>query len=337
MSLFTNVLVASLLGASTAATSVTPGVCPYNPEYLLTSSLGQVLTGDVGGVWSNNITPDTQDVALVLGPTGIPQPSDEYLQSAYNLYLNPSGLYDGPSSSVYSLYTPELSGNTETGLEADEQYITAALMPLLNSGHIVTLFGYSQSSAAISDVLNQITAEYGNQYADQINFVMVGNSASPHGLLANLYDSLPSWAQQFVLQVAQSWGLGGGVMSLGEDNPSTLLTPDSPYHGDVFTLASGGSDNPYSDGFASWSPDSFANGSNLWFEQMMGMFSTHQEYMGVTPDDVTQALSQVDPSATVNYLDLDPGQSMIELLTQAAAGVGWISQDWADALLSIGL
>lgn len=302
------------------------------------STLGDMLSGEVGGVWGSGSTvPDGSDVALVLGPTGVPQPSDEYLQTAYNLYLQPSGLYTGSESDVYSLYTPENSGNTVEGLAADEQHLTAALMPLLQNGDHVTLFGYSQSTAAISTVLNQLTAEYGDKYADQINFVMVGDSASPHGLLNNIYDSLPSWAQQILLENLQGWGLNSEVMNLtgaGYDAP-TDITPDGPYQGDVFTLTAGGTDNPAPDGFASWSPDSFTNGD--WMSELQGIFSTHIGYFGVDPSDVTQALTGVDPSDAVNYLDLYPSATFLETVTQAAAGVGWIPESTAEFLLSIGL
>ena len=336
-STLSNALVTAVVAGSGAAVAQNVAPAPSEPDYLLTASetsVDQVLTGDVGGVWSAGTTPSGPDVALVLGPTGIPAPSDEYLQSAYNLYLHPSGLYAGPESDVYALTTPELSGNTETGLAADEQDINTAVMPLLENGDHVTLFGYSQSTAAISEWLNGLHGQYG----DQISFVLVGDSASPHGMLANMYDSLPSWMQTILLANAQAWGLGGGVMNLGPDQPpATDITPDGPYRGDVFTLSSGGSDNPDPDGFASWSPDSFANGSNLWWQEFIGLFSTHEEYLGVTPDDVAQALSQVDPGAAVNYLNLDPDQSMLELLTQAVADVGWLPQSFADALLAIGL
>lgn len=343
-------VITATVGASvTVAAAVAPvphpegaGSVLRESDYLLASSetsVDQVLTGDVGGVWSDSTTPSSQDLALVLGPTGIPTPSDQYLQAVYNLYLEPSGLYTGPESDVYALTTPELSGDTETGLAADEADIRAALMPLLNSGHHVTLFGYSQSTAAISEVLNQLTAEYGDKYAGAITFVLVGDSASRYGFLANFYDSLPSWMQSILLSNAQSLGMGGGVMDLGPTQPPAIdLTPDGPYHGDVFTLQSGGSGDPFPDPYASWSPDSFATGSDLWWQELLGMLlGTHEEYLGLTPGDVAQALTQVDPADTVNYLDLNPAQTELEILTQAAAEVGYIPQWLADGLLGMGL
>lgn len=332
-------VVAVLTAASGLVAAPQAVPAPRTADYLLTSShtsVDQVLTGDVGGVWADGTNPSGTDVALVLGPTGIPTPSDSYLQSAYNLYLHPSGMYTGDESNVYALTTPELGGNTATGLAADEADITKALMPLLESGHHVTLFGYSQSTAAISEVLNQLTAEYGDTYANDVTFVLVGDSASPHGMLANMYDSLPSWAQQILLSNAQAWGMGGGVMDLGPDQPpATDITPDGPYHGDVFTLMSNGWHLPAPDGYAWWEPHSFANGS--WFEQLIGMFSTHEEYLGVTPADVSQALGGVNSADAVNYLSLNPTESELELLTQAAADAGWVSSSFADLLLDFGL
>ena len=329
-----------VLGCTAAVVTPAPSASLRELEYELTAVLDSVLSGDVGGIWSNDLLagldPD-RDVALVLGPTGIPQPTDQYLQAAYNLYLQPSGVYGGGVNDVYSLWTPEEGGSTVDGLAADAEYLKEALLPLLANGNHVTLFGYSQSTAAISMVLNELAAaDPDNDYADQISFVLVGDSASPHGILANLYDSMPSWLQPILLQNAHAWGLDGAVMNLGPDNPDAVtITPDSPYDGAVYTLMSGGPFHPFPDGYAWWEPDSFSGMS--WLSQLIGMFSTHLLYLGVTPEDVTDAMLQADVHGSVSYFDLDPDLNFLELLTRAGAAAGWLPQPIAEFLLELHL
>jgi hypothetical protein len=276
-----------------------------------------------GGVWDNSNLDNLnsgENVALILGPTGIPTPTEAYAETAYYTYLLPSGRFDGDLDHVYSLTTPELNYDTAGTLPKDQADIMEALVPLLRDGHNVTLFGYSQSTAAIGSALNELYSTYGDDVTGHVNFVMVGDSGSPFGLLNNLYESLPTWAQEILVYIAPYVGLDQNVLTFGADSPSAYITPDN-FQGDVFTLTGfGGISAP--DGFANWGPTSFADGS--WLEQLFGIFSTHDMYMGVSPDDVTAALAGVDPGKTVNYIDFSSDEGMLTLLLNSAINVGWV-------------
>lgn len=276
-----------------------------------------------GGVWDNSFLDGLnpgESVALILGPTGIPTPTETYAETAYYTYLIPSGRFDGDLDHVYSLTTPELNSDTAGTLPLDQADIMAALVPLLRDGHDVTLFGYSQSTAAIGSSLNELYATYGDDVTGHVNFVMVGDSGSPFGILNNMYESLPTWAQEILVFIAPYVGLDQSVLTFGADSPSAYITPDN-FQGDVFTLTGfGGMSVP--DGYTNWSPTSFADGS--WIGQLFGLFTTHEMYMGVSPDDVTAALAGVDPGNTVNYIDLSPDEGMLTLLLNSAINVGWV-------------
>lgn len=285
-----------------------------------------------GGVWNIgglNDLPYGQSVALVLGSSGIPTPSETYVETAFNTYLAPSGLFDGDLSHVYALTTPELGYDTSGVLPRDQADIMAALVPLLQSGHEVTLFGYSQSAAAVNGALNELYDTYGDDVTGRVNFVLVGNGGSPDGIMNMIYASLPSWAQDILRSAAAQLSLDGGVLNFGEHEPSLYITPDH-FHGSVFTLQGfGGMSVP--DGYASWSPTSFADGS--WFLQLLGLFTSHELYMGVSANDIYAALEGIDPNDMVHHIDLSPSEGFLTLLTAAGTNVGWIPEALGDPLV----
>lgn len=288
-----------------------------------------------GGVWDNSNLGNLasgDSLALVLGPTGIPTPTESYVETAYNTYLIPSGRFDGGLENVYSLTTPELGENMDQTLILDKEDILAALIPLLQNGNDVTLFGYSQSTAAIGAALNELHDTYGEDVTGHVNFVMVGSSGSPYGLLNNLYESLPSFLREILAWIAPQFDLAGGVLNLGPDDPALYVTPNT-FQGDVFTLTGFGAGGLFGgihvpDGFAEWRTDSFAlNGS--WLSQLFGIFTTHDMYMGVSSDEVTDALSRVEPGNNVNYIDFAANDGPLTLLLNSAINVGFVPDTFA--------
>jgi hypothetical protein len=88
--------------------------------------------------------------------------------------------------------------------------------------------------------------------------------------------SLPAWLRPFATETLQP--------QLGDVLGAT--TPDNLYPTDVYTLSE--------DGWANWD-----NGANI-----LGMLSTHLEYLGLTPAEISSAtLSAVDD--LTNYFTID--------------------------------
>lgn len=261
--------------------------------------------------WAN--TAGTGGIALVMGPTGIPDPSDGYVSAAQQLYLEPLGF----TGAAEALYTPENSGNTDVGLADDLTYLMAAVHAQLATGEVsaddpLWLFGYSQSTAAAALAAQQLHDE--GVPADYLHFVLVGDSASAHGGLLNaLLPSLPDWLRSWVEPLLPLFGL---------QNSMGLTTPDY-YPTDVYTIST--------DGYANW-PGNITDWPAT-LTALAGMFSSHLYYLGLNPDNIP---SPADPTFTdglANYYTIDAdGINGWEALLQAGVNVGFIGAQLAELL-----
>ena len=111
-------------------------------------------------------------IAFIMGGTGMPQPSDRYLEAVDDLYLQPHGF----GGELVSLWTPENISSTSQAVGG--QILYNAVMDEINGGdvdadHPVVVFGYSQS-AAISVSLMERLAEEGVSN-DLVRFVLIGS------------------------------------------------------------------------------------------------------------------------------------------------------------------
>lgn len=111
-------------------------------------------------------------IAFLMGGTGMPQPSDRYLEAVDELYLQPHGF----GGELVSLWTPENISSTSQAVGG--QILYNAVMDQINGGdvdadHPVVVFGYSQS-AAISVSLMERLAEEGVSN-DLVRFVLIGS------------------------------------------------------------------------------------------------------------------------------------------------------------------
>jgi hypothetical protein len=121
--------------------------------------------------------------ALVMGPSGVPDPSTTYVTDVNKLYIQPQS----PGAVTQVVFTPEglypitgvkslpLNTSVTQGLEMLGQ--TAG--PLLAQGTPVTVFGYSQS-AIISSLYQGVEAELLPK-PQNLSFVLVGNEMNPNG------------------------------------------------------------------------------------------------------------------------------------------------------------
>ena len=140
---------------------------------------------------------------LILGPSGVPIPSTDYVNKVMNWYVlpnspdganppqvvfTPEGLY--PITGVKSL---PLNTSVDQGLT-----ILSDTLALLPSGTPTTVFGYSQS-AIIGSLLQSGYVPPNSPYPDptipanlqsSINFVFVGNEMNPNGGFLSRFPNL---------------------------------------------------------------------------------------------------------------------------------------------------
>ncbi len=133
-----------------------------------------------------------QNVALIMGPSGVPVPKPKYVEDVFNTYVVPNSP-DGTTPEV--LFTPEglypITGVKSLPLNVSvgqgNQILYDEILQQLNAGNTVTVFGYSQSSIISSLVMGPDntdcvnTAKCSIDPGDPVNFVLVGNEMNPNG------------------------------------------------------------------------------------------------------------------------------------------------------------
>ncbi|MDT5408801.1 MAG: hypothetical protein QOG14_1021 [Mycobacterium sp.] len=207
------------------------------------------------------------DEALVI----IPVDNPEFADAAANLYLEPSGFHLLPDySNVSTLDMPEVvqGGTLDDAVSQGQQQLVSAIEAdytanEFGDGNPLYVFGYSQSDVVMGDAEQQLS-DFGIPKGD-LDFVMVGDSASAEGGFLNTYvDSLPTWLQPWVIEAFNEFGAGD---VLGATTPTGL------YATQVYSLSG--------DGWANYD-----NGLNDG-----GMYSDHLEYLGLTPQEIGTALT----------------------------------------------
>jgi hypothetical protein len=233
------------------------------------------------------------DEAIIIDPIV----NQEWNDLATNLYLDPLGF----NGTVTTLNIPEeIAGDDlEQAVGVGVQDLVNAVETQYNAGAIDTadplyIFGYSQSAVEAS-LAEQQLANYGIPSSD-LHFVLVGDSASAEGGFLNTFvESLPTWLQQYATETL--------APQLGDVLGAT--TPDNLYPTDVYSLSG--------DGWANWD-----DGANL-----LGMVSTHLEYLGLTSAEVNSAtLSVVDDLTdyfTINSADINNWSAAWEALMMAVS------------------
>lgn len=130
--------------------------------------------------------------ALVLGPTGIPTPSANYISNGIDLYLEPLG-YNGTLASTLPLTMPN-SWDFLNSVPQGQAILVDAILADYSAGEMgcdasgvctnpLTIFTYSQSSLIASYAQEQL-AEAGVP-TEALRFVMLG--ANPAAVPTDLY------------------------------------------------------------------------------------------------------------------------------------------------------
>lgn len=260
------------------------------------------------------------DVAFVMGGSGIPLPSDGYVNAANLLYLQPLGF----AETAQSLFTPQLyfPGNVSEAVGA--QLLADAIDKQIAGGGVnadnpVYVFGYSQSSAMSSMTMEQL--HYEGVGAQDVHFVLVGNAANPNGGLVEL---LNFWGGNLSF-----WN----GLTLGHPTPDYFTT-------DVYSMEYDG----YAD-FPRYPLNLLAD-----LNAIVGMFLLHDGYLGLSADDIANAIQlettpgdsltnyYMIPSETLPLLDLlrvNPvwGNPLADLLEPSMRilvnlGYGSLTEGW---------
>jgi hypothetical protein len=234
------------------------------------------------------------ETAIILGGTTEPTPSTAFAQAAENLFLHPLGFDGGAMSSTVCnmiatdpcsaplqvLTTPELIQQGPSSLTAADDVVLAvrnefdANPGAFSAEHPLTIFGYSQSATAESIAMTRL--EEAGIPTEDLHFVFIGDpSLAETGIWPNL--------------VADMDGIFGTSLTntlltdLGMDGVLGNVTPDDIYPVTIYTLDG--------DGVADFQQDFNAGGL---LDPLWNLFTTHVEYLGLTPAEIANAMTTVD-------------------------------------------
>lgn len=245
------------------------GIAPQLTSPAPASAAADVLLSAVDGNALAN-----SGIALIMGPSMIPTPSQHYAETVDALFLQPRGF----AGELEVLTTPASPYNLDASLAEGAQLLVDRVQSLISDGqadadHPVTVFGYSQSAALTTLAMQQLY-EAGVP-TSAVHFVLIGDSANPNGGL------LVSFAD--MTDIDESLEQGG--VTLG--NP----TPNDLYPTDIYTLEY--------DGYADFPryPLNMLSSINA----VMGMATQHIAYLGLTPEQLAQAvLLESSPDSMIN-------------------------------------
>lgn len=282
------------------------------------------------------------DVALIMGGSGVPTPTQQYADTVADLYLQPNGFGsthavptaepfihgfaaalhhlppNGFGSSPEVLTTPELFVNREWSETQGAADLIEAIQRAIADGSVsahnpLYAFGYSQSSALSGLGMQQLASA--GVPADDLHFVLVGDPSTPDG------------------GIYSEFGLTN--IAPGIDD----LTPANLYPTDIYTLEY--------DPVADWPRYSLDVYSDL--NAFEGLLFEHEAYLGLTPQQISGAIPlettgdslasyYMIPSETLPILDpllLTPiiGQPLYDLLEPDTSilvnlGYGSITEGW---------
>jgi PE-PPE domain len=245
------------MGKASAGAALALPLLVTGSIYLIVDSLSSTSSAEVryGGVVLTSGDPND---ALVL----IPAENAEYANVANALYLAPNG-FDG-NATVF--LTPAAGNEVQDvvpGVQALVQTIEADYTAGdLSAADPLYVFGYSEGAVEEGLAEQQLAADGIPSY--DLNFVMVGDSASAEGGFLNTFiDSLPESWQQPTTELFAQLGLTAPVLG--------AVTPVGLYPTEVYSLTA--------DGWTDWD-----DGANTY-----GMFTDHLEYLGLTPAEIATA------------------------------------------------
>ncbi|MDT5089276.1 MAG: hypothetical protein QOG47_1983 [Mycobacterium sp.] len=226
----------------------------------------------------------------------IPVDNPAYADAAADLYLHAAGFSVSPDyANVATLNMPEVvSGGTlnDAVNQGVNQLVTTVEQDYQNGvmehGPLY-IFGYSQSDVVMGMAEQQLH-DYGIKPED-LNFVMVGDSASTQGGFLNAFiDEFPTSWQPYIVDAYKAFGADE---VLGQTTPNNLFPTE------VYSLSGDGWTN-------------YDYGLND-----AGLFTDHLEYLGLTSQEIASAGAPVIDGMTEYFTIPDSMVNSLEaLLTQ---------------------
>jgi hypothetical protein len=250
-------------------------------------------------------TPLGNGVALVYGPSLIPNPSPEYLDNAVDLYLKPMG-FTGHAQveSLPDMLSP-VSGPESLGygdsLQQDVPVMVNDIERAVASSHAdaanpVVVFGWSQSAQVASLIMPQLKAD--GVPTDDVHFVLVGDPVDPTGGIAHIFDVPGAIGTSEAPGLGPSSTLGsGGATSIsdsalsnvnfdggplaGVDFPEQPATPSDLYPTTIFSIEYGGVPE-----FPHYAGSSLAD-----LNALLGVVFEHLEYFSIPESQIQSAIT----------------------------------------------
>ena len=208
------------------------------------------------------------DTAIILGGTLEPTPSTSFAQAAENLYLHPLGFDDGATSSTVC----DMIGTDPC----------AAPLQVLTTPELIQQSNLTDANDVTLAVENEFTANPGAFTAeDPLTIFGYSQSATAESIAMTQLaaDGIPSADLHFVFIGDPS--LPGGI------GANTNVTPDDLYPATIYTLDG--------DGVADYQQDFTAGGQ---LDALYNLFTTHAEYLGLTPTEIANATTSTDGDLT---------------------------------------
>jgi PE-PPE domain len=229
------------------------------------------------------------------------------------------------------LTTPEVFEFGPSSLQ-DETDIISAVEAEFAAHHMspsdpLTVFAYSQSALAASAAEKVLAATIPQE---DLHFVFIGDPSDANGIATNIY---PDLVQLFGGGTTGTTLTDDILTAINEDQfaPGGSLagdTPDNLYQTTVYTIDT--------DGVADWQEDWNAalaadNGNTLdaLLNSIYHFFTTHVEYLGLTPADIATGVATTDDLTTT--ITIPDGPDPGTLINDATALLGAFEHGVADS------
>jgi PE-PPE domain len=208
------------------------------------------------------------DTAIILGGTLQSTPSTSFAQAAEDLYLHPLG-FDG--GATYSTVCDMVGTDP-----------CAAPLQVLTTPELIQQSNLTDANDVTLAVENEFTANP-NAFSAEDPLTIFGYSQSATAesiaMTQLAADHIPSADLHFVFIGDPS--LPGGIEA------NTYVTPDHLYPATIYTLDG--------DGVADYQQDFTAGGQ---LDALYNLFTTHAEYLGLTPTEIANATTSIDGDLT---------------------------------------